>query len=401
MINIAIDGNEANVTQRVGSNAYAFELLVALEKILQEKADVTVEVLLATPAVEDLPASREGWTYRVFGPTAFWTQWALPWYLFSYRHKYNVLFTPGHYAPRVSAVPYVSSVMDLAYFDFSKQFRKKDLLQLREWTRYSVRHAKRVVAISEFTKQDVVSKYGLPAEKVVVAYPGLRTSSLPTIKEKEKMSTLEKWKISQPYVLYVGTLQPRKNLEKLVEAFELVVEQAKAESKENRKKSSYLTMNTSKAESLQLVIAGKTGWLADSLLHRIQASPLKKRIILTGYVTEMEKHILYRESVASVLIGLYEGFGIPPLEAMLAGTLPIVSNTTSLPEVVGDAGIQVNPLDTKSIATGIKKALFQPAKERAALLKKGRQQMKKFNWETSAQVILDTLLAVAAESARQ
>jgi glycosyltransferase involved in cell wall biosynthesis len=397
MTSIAIDGNEANVAQRVGSNAYAYELIVALEQILRDKKDIKVEILFATPALPDFPAEREGWSYRVFGPVPFWTQWALPWYLFLYRQKYDVFFTPGHYAPRLSPIPYVSSVMDLAYFDFHKQFRKKDLLQLREWTRYSVKHAKRIVAISEFTKQDVVEKYQIPADKVVVAYPGLRAEGLPVFKEKEKLATLTKWKIHQPYILYVGTLQPRKNLEKLIEAFELVVEQAKTERKENRKLRSYLSSDAGKLDSLQLVIAGKTGWLADSIMSRIETSPLRKRIVLTGYVTEVEKLILYRESVASVLIGLYEGFGIPPLEAMVAGTIPIVSNTTSLPEVVGEAGVQVDPEDSASIAAGIKKVLFQAAKERAALLKKGRQQIKKFHWDESAQIVLDTLLEVAAE----
>jgi len=285
--------------------------------------------------------------------------------------------------------------MDLAYFDFPKQFRKKDQLQLQEQTRYSVKHAQKVIAISEFTKQDVVKRYGLTKEKVVVAYPGINTSSVPAGKEKIKLATLEKWHIQQPYILYVGTLQPRKNLVRLIEAFELVVQKTANESDQPKPKQKYAMFDSGKLAALQLVIAGKVGWLADPILERVAASPLKKRIILTGYISETEKNILYEGSLASVLIGLYEGFGIPPLEAMAAGTIPIVSNTTSLPEVVESAGIQVDPTNTQSIAHGIRQVLSLPAKERAGLLKKGRQQIKKFTWQNTAEVVLQTLLEVA------
>ncbi|CAN5287121.1 glycosyltransferase family 1 protein [soil metagenome] len=395
MIRIAIDGNEANVENRVGSNAYAFELLVSLEKILRQRGDISVTVLLASPALTDFPEARENWKYIAFGPVPFWTQWALPWYLFNFKSSFDVVFTPGHYAPRYSPVPYVSSVMDLAYIHFPKQFKKKDQLQLSEWTRYSVRHAKKVIAISEFTKQAIIDQYKLPADKIVVAYPGIRQAESSSIKEKDKIATLHKWHIKRPYLLYVGTLQPRKNLVNLIAAFELVVKNAKQDIESNKKKKAYVMLDAGKLESLQLVIAGKIGWLAEPISKRAETSPLNKRIILTGYISEIEKKVLYKEALATVLVGLYEGFGIPPLEAMAAGTLPIVSNNTSLPEVVGEAGILVDPNSVQSIAQGIKRVLILPAKEKAGILKKGRQQIKKFDWDRSAQIVLDTLIEVA------
>lgn len=135
-------------------------------------------------------------------------------------------------------------------------------------------------------------------------------------------------------------------------------------------------------------------WLADDILQRIQKSSVKDRIILTGYVTEQEKTALYQECIANILIGVYEGFGIPPLEAMSYGSLPIVSNTSSLPEVVGEAGIQVNPENIEEIANGIRRVLELPAKERAKLLKKGRQQVKKFSWLAAAEVVLNAVESV-------
>jgi glycosyltransferase involved in cell wall biosynthesis len=390
-LHIAIDGNEANIAQRVGSNAYAFKMLVHLEEILRDREDIQVTILLSGKPIDDLPKGRENWQYKTFGPAGFWTQLALPRHLFQKRKEYSVFYTPGHYGPRVSPVPYVSSVMDLAFLYFPEQFKKKDYLQLREWTRYSVKHAKKVIAISEYTKKDVMKQYHLKASQVVVAYPSVVDETELNHKEKEKISTFKKWKIRQPFILYVGTLQPRKNIIRLVEAFEKL----HAESEDDHHHKKQRTLNQLKAHELQLVIAGKTGWLADGILKRIKQSPVKEKIIVTGYVTDQEKTILYKESLCTVLVGLYEGFGIPALEALRHGSIPIVSSTTSLPEVVGEAGILVDPLSVKDIARGLDEVLTLPAKERAKLLKKGRQRLKIFRWSTSASIILETLLKVA------
>ncbi len=384
ILRIAIDGNEANVSQRVGSNAYAFELLSTLEKMTADQEDVLFTILLTDAPVKELPTTRKGWKYRVFGPKALWTQFALPLYLWKHQNEIDVFFTPGHYAPRVSVIPYVSSVMDLAFLEFPRQFKKKDFLQLSEWTRYSVKHAKKIIAISQHTRKDVIERYKVKPDKVVVAYPAINVDQKLTIKESERIQTLKKWNIKQPYLLYVGTTQPRKNLVRLVEAFEELVKKGSSS-----KKSPFI--NGNKVNELQLVIAGKVGWLAEPILERIKDSPLKEKIILTGYISEKEKIILFRESLCTVLIGLYEGFGIPALEALHYGSIPIVSNTTSLPEVVGNAGLLVDPQNTTEISKALQKIIEMSAKERAKMLKRGREQLKKFSWQKSAEVVLRTL----------
>jgi glycosyltransferase involved in cell wall biosynthesis len=392
LIRIAIDGNEANVSQKVGSNSFAFHILCELEKLTAQRDDIEVTVLLTAPANDQMPPERLGWQYRSFGPSALWTQFALPIHLFFHQHKYDVLFTPGHYAPRVSSVPYVSSVMDLAFLQFPNQFRRKDYLQLREWTRYSVKHAKKIIAISEYTKQDIVRQYHIKPSKIIVAYPGIDVHEQPHYKEKERVVVFKKLNVQHPYILYVGTLQPRKNLIRVIDAFEELFHQLEVD--KEKKKGRYNTLAAYKLEDLRLVIAGKTGWLAEPIMERIQRSPLKKRIVVTGFVTEQEKIILYRESLCTVLVGLYEGFGMPALEAMAHRSIPIVSNSTSLPEVVGEAGLQVDPTHVDEIAAAIREVLEMPAKEHAKLLKKARQQVKKFKWQTSAEVILETLLSL-------
>jgi glycosyltransferase involved in cell wall biosynthesis len=375
MHHFAVDGNEANVQQRVGSNVYAYEVLRELEEHTRESTDYTWTVLLSSPPLGDLPKEREGWQYQVITPRPFWTQFALPLHLFVHQKKYHAFFTPGHYAPRISAVPYISSVMDLAFLKYPKQFRKKDLAQLKEWTRYSVKHATKVLAISEFTQKEVIKLYKRKKKDVFVAYPALPT----TQKQEEKVSS--KWLREivgrDPFILYVGTLQPRKNLVTLVHAFE-----------------QFAKNYANKKEVPQLVIAGKVGWLADETLRIIKRSPVKEQIHLLGYVSDAQKEYLYQKSTCSVLLGLYEGFGIPPLEAMAGGTIPIVTDSSSLPEVVGDAGYQVSATDPQAIAELFSKTFTLKAKQRASLLKKGREQVKIFTWKKTAQSIIEALVSI-------
>lgn len=382
MSHFVIDGNEANVTQRVGSNVYAHELLVALERLTRENSEHTCTVLLSSPTVNDMPSAREGWTYNVVTPRPFWTQLALPVHLFLHQKDYDAFFTPGHYAPRVSSIPYISCVMDLAFLKYPKQFRKKDLAQLKEWTRYSVKHAAKVLAISEFTQKEVTKHYQRKKKDVFVVYP-----ALPTHKSEEENVTAAWLKETigntQPYILYVGTLQPRKNLVTLVRAFEQFAKEY-----------------TKKKEQPQLVIAGKVGWLAEETLKAINTSPLRERIHLLGYVNEAEKRLLYRKSTCTVLLGLYEGFGLPPLEAMAAGTIPVVSNSSSLPEVVGEAGYQVSPTSVKDIVETLQNIFMLKAKQRGALLKKGRQQVKSFSWSIAAERVLEALVEISTPTAK-
>jgi glycosyltransferase involved in cell wall biosynthesis len=377
-IRIAIDGNEANVKNRVGSNVYAFEILWALEKVTRQRPEMSVTVLLSDHPIKDLPISRAGWKYAVVTPKPLWTQFGLPVHLFVHKSQYDVFFTPGHYAPRLSSLPYISSVMDVAYLKFPEQFKSKDAVQLREWTEYSVKHARKVVAISESTKADVIKHYHRKPEDVVVAYPSI---SLMEVKQSpvRLKAFFRKQKIKSPFIVYVGTLQPRKNLIKLVEAYEKLCRKQASE----------------RAPLPQLVLAGKVGWLADELLSRIEQSTFKANIILTGFVTDEQKYALLEKAQCSVLIGTYEGFGIPPLESLTVGTVPVVANSSSLPEVVGNAGILVNPENVSSIADGLYQALTMSAKEKIKFRKQARKQLQKFSWEKSAKIILEALEEIA------
>ncbi len=382
LFKLAVDGNEANVDHRVGSNVYAFELINSLYRLTEADDTVSVTVLLASPKLGDLPPARPRWQYQVLTPQPLWTQIALPIHLFLHRHQYDVLFTPGHYAPRISSVPYVSAVMDLAFLKFPDQFKPKDLVQLRDWTRYSVLGAAKVIAISQSTARDVIHTYRISPSQVKVVYPAM---SLPQTKYSalKGKALLKKLKIESPYFLYVGTLQPRKNIIRLVEAFEQFCRKIASQHSGN-----------SPLNLPQLVLAGKIGWMADETLARISASPFNHQIVLTGYVSEDQKQMLYKQAVCSVLVGLYEGFGIPPLESMALGTVPVVSNNSSLPEVVGKAGILVNPEKVSSIVEGLERALKLTSKDRSRLFSLGQRQVNQFSWEKSGLQVLELLKKV-------
>ncbi|GIK83843.1 MAG: glycosyl transferase family 1 [Patescibacteria group bacterium] len=390
-LHIAIDGNEANVLNRVGSNVYAFEILVQLEQLVRRNEDITVTVLLASPKITDLPDERKGWDYKVIKPEKFWTQWALPIHLYKNQKKYDVFYTPGHYAPRLCPIPYISSVMDTAYLAYPEQFKKSDTIKLTKWTQYSVKHAKKVIAISKFTKDEIVTHYGKNPDDIVVAYPSAAIQKLHY--EPSQVNTFfRKHTITEPYFLFVGTMQPRKNLERLIEAFEIYYRMDAGRSLQKKNAKSNRTNQKPK-----LVIAGKVGWLAEPIVKRIADSNIKNRIITTGFISDIEKQILYQHATASCLVGLYEGFGIPPLESLYFNTVPIVSNTTSLPEVVGEAGLYANPTNPQEIADQMWKAQNLSTVERRSFRRLAREQIKKFSWKLSAETILTTLITTAQE----
>lgn len=353
-------------------------MLVELEKLAQGDE---VTVFLASKPLPDMPAKRVGWHYTILKPTVLWSQWRLPLELYICAitgKRFDVFFSLGHYAPRFCPFPSVISIMDLAFLKFPEFFKKTDLWKLRTWTHYSVKQARHIITISNQSKRDILEFYHLTDNKVTVAYPGFDIPHPNT----QTTRVLEALKVQEPYIVYVGTIQPRKNLVRLVKAFELVAA-----------KPLY--------KNLRLVIGGKIGWLADEFLRVVQQSPVQKRIQVLGFVTEEQKFALYAKAKTAVLVGLYEGFGIPPLEAMAVGTIPVVAETASLPEVVGPGGILVDPYSIEDIARGLQEAIEWSGSVREEMLAAGRQYMKKFSWERSAKLVLEVLHTVggAVESA--
>ncbi len=392
-IHIAIDGREANIKNRVGSNVYAFNIINSFYKLLKQYPQVKITILLAQTKTRDLPQANSQWQYQVFGPSKFWTQWALPIHLYhnyyQAKDRYTVFFTPSHYAPRLSPTPYITSVMDLAFLEYPQQFKKTDFIKLKSWTKYSVERATKVVAISNYTKNQIKKQYNKKSKDILIAYPASEIKKL-KVTTTETKQFFKKHKIKKPYFLFVGTLQPRKNIIKLIEAFEVF---NRMQAGRNLKKTTKKASN--KLQKPQLILAGKIGWLADEIQEKIKTSPLHKQIITTGFISEKEKQLLYKHATATCLVGLYEGFGIPPLESLAFNTPVIVSNTTSLPEVVGKAGLLATPTKAKEIANQMYQASVMTTKQKQQFKKEAKKQLKKFSWDKSAKKILIELIKIS------
>jgi len=372
-ITIGIDGNEANVLNRVGSNNYAFHILRQLHQL---KAEAHFIIFLKSAPVVDMPKESDNWHYRVLTPKRLWTQWRLPLDLYwNWKSQHiDVFFSPGHYAPRKSPIPTVVTILDVSFLTHPSLFlkTKRGAAQLASWTEYSVRNAKQLITISQFTKRDIVKHYGIEAHTITVAYPGIDRQFFYPQPRKQQDIIRQKYRLREDFILYVGTLQPRKNLIRLLKAYETL---------------------PSKYKQVQLVIAGQKGWLYENFEAELKASKKMAQVKLLDYVDTHDLPALYSAASTSVLVGLYEGFGIPPAESLSCGTIPVVSHTSSLPEVVGQAGILVDPYSITEIRHG----LLASASKKQVRLKLAEKQLVQFDWQKSATIIYKVLYDVATQ----
>lgn len=364
---IAIDGYEANEKERVGIGRYAFELLRSMYSI-RSTYDLRLmtydfRIYLPSQPLPDMPPETEWWQYRVISPKRFWTFFRLPLALATDRPRADVVFSPTHYIPRFTHLRRVMSIMDLSYLRYPELFRPKDLHQLVHWTAYGVARAAKIMTISEFTKNAIIKAYGVPEEKVVVTYPGITT--MPNGENH----------ISKNYILSVGTLQPRKNYVRLIEAFW-----------------QFLDKNKQKFGSIDLVIVGKKGWIYEDILAAPARYGVADRVKFLDFVPDQELAVLYKNALCFVTASLYEGFGLPALEAMAYSVPVVVSDVSSLPEITGKAGIYVDPNDTTSIAKGLLAAVRQRNLIQGKVrIRAGLEQVTKFTWEAAAKKTLEVL----------
>lgn len=382
MINIGVNGNEANVRHRVGVGQYAFELLKAISGSTDRGLRSTV--YLSSDPLPDMPPETDKWQYKVFGPKKLWTLTGLQKKLLEEKakgHLPNVFFTPSHYTPLYMPLPSVISIMDLAFEKFSEYFTRKDYLQLKYWTQASVMIASKILTISEHTKKDICAQYAVSPDKVVVTYPGYDAQRFNAKVKSQKTkvkSTIKKYKIAEPYLIYLGTLQPRKNLVRLVEAFSRI------------KKDNYQLVLTG------MIHEGRGGWMYQDIFDKVKELGLEKRVIFTGYVPDEVVPYLLAGSTTYVLPSLYEGFGIPPIEAMATGVPVVVSKVSSLPEICGEAPIYIdNPYKSESVLKALESGVNMKPTERERRVNLGLAWVKRYNWESTAKRTLEVLQEAA------
>lgn len=371
---IGFDINEANVSQRVGVNQVAFELFNHLVKTNTKHQIIAFSKNRPLP---DFPPSSDLLRYETFGPEKAWVLTGLTKRLTFGKPKVDVLFSPSHYTPLLSRTPAVIDIMDMSFEHFgSDYFTNYDLNQLKRWTPLSVKKAKAVITISEFSKSEIVKLYKTNPAKITVIYPGRNTDLYHgKVPKTKQVQVKTKFGISGKYLIYVGTLQPRKNLSCLIEAFKLLLD-------ENRTGTRYL----------KLVIVGKKGWLYDQIYQQVCDMKIQDRVIFTGFAPNEDLPGLIKASTAYVLPSLYEGFGMPPVEAQSVGVPVVVSRVSSLPEVIGDSGIYIDdPSSPKSVKEALVKVLTLTKSEHQRIVAAGKFNAKRFDWDNSAQKLLEIL----------
>jgi len=351
--NIAIDGNEANVSRPVGSNHYALQIIINLIKYFP---DIKFRILLKSSPLTHMP-QRQNLTYEVFGPQKLWTRLALPLRLKFKKPQIPVLFTPGHYTPSVKGVKKIIVIFDLAYLKFPEYFAKKDQIQLKKWTNISLKACDGIIAISNSTLADLKKYYPDLKKPIKVIYPGFNTHLFkPVTDQAAQKNVREKYLLPNKFVLFVGTIQPRKNIQGIIAAMKY-------------------------NSDFNLVVVGKKGWLFDPIFEK--AEEFKKRITFTDYVPDDDLPLIISMADCLVLPSFYEGFGIPVIEALACNCPVIVSKNSSLSEAAGQAGLFVDPYDSKDIAQKINQ-ITTNNKLKQALLKKAPLQIAKFSWENNA-----------------
>ncbi len=265
----------------------------------------------------------------------------------------------------------VNTVHDMVYFRYPETMSKANYnIQRKNLNRWC-QDADIILTVSQNSKNEISEFMNVPLDKIEIAYPAVDRNVFSPKKDYKLIE--EKYNITSGYILYFGTLEPRKNITTIIRAFKIISE---------------------KNKDIKLVLAGRKGWLYDEIFALVQELRLEDRIIFTGYVPEEDAPVLYSCAEAFVFPSLYEGFGIPPLEAMACGTPVIVSKTASLPEVVGDAGILVDPHDIENLAFEMER-LINDSALRKRCSEKGLVQADKFSWEDSARKVIEIYKSLA------
>ena len=300
-------------------------------------------------------------------------QWLLP--LELARFRLDLLHSTDFIGPLYSTSPTVITVHDLAFLHWP-HFLTKDSAAYYSQIDRAVRHARHIIVPSESTKQDLIGQLGVPHAKVSVIYEAAdeRFTPLPLAPTREEVR--RKYGLPASFVLFVGTIEPRKNVDGLLRAF-------------HHLRSRYGMVDTG------LAIAGGRGWLTNEVEDLIRELDLGKSTYLLGRVADEDLHKLYVAARMHVHPAHYEGFGLPPLEALACGTPTVVSNVSSLPEVVNDAALLVNPGNWEEIAVAMYRLLTDDDLH-LELRTKGLQRAQCFSWHQAARQTLDVYRAVNA-----
>jgi glycosyltransferase involved in cell wall biosynthesis len=374
---IGLNAHLLNLTgtyRSAGINWYIYHLLLSLSAIPDFDYDIFLGDPAATEHFQKVAIRRSRWPTQNPIVRIAWEQLVQPFALL--QHRIELLHAMAFAGPVASRIPWVVTVYDLSFVRYPNSFNTANRLYLNWAVRRSVRLADRIIAISENTRRDLILHYGARPRSVEVVYCGADPSFQPAAGSQNLERLRAERQLPDKMILFVGTIEPRKNIPGLVRAF--------AEAK--------------RSASLphHLVLVGARGWKTAEVDAAVEACGVRDSVVFAGYVPSSELPLWYQAASLFVYPSRYEGFGLSPLEAMACGTPVITSNAASLPEVVGDAAILVPPDDESALAGALVRALTDGAL-REQMTARGLAQAAKFSWTLAARQTADIYQTVLKE----
>jgi len=308
------------------------------------------------------PLDRAMRPQRYFGGSRWlWLHLILP--AIVRRRRLDLCHYTNAVAPLWQSVPYILTIHDASLFLQPQHHPRARHLTMRLFLPWVARRAAAIITVSEHARRDLLHILRLPPEKVRVVYEAAPQWFRPVLDAQKKQHLREKYKLPEQFILYVGTLEPRKNLHRLIQALSKVHQSG---------------------FKLPLILAGARGWMMEDFERRVAALQLQRSVRYLGYVPTADLPGLYSLCTIFAFPSLYEGFGLPPLEAMACGAPVLTSNRSSLQEICGEAALLVNPLCVDDIAAGIR-TLLDDRELRLELSHRGQQRARSFSWARAAQ----------------
>ncbi|MBI3486103.1 glycosyltransferase family 4 protein [Candidatus Daviesbacteria bacterium] len=355
---IGFDGSRAFIKDRTGTENYSYQLLLNLAKIDTENQ----YLVYIRPGFEIKENWPKNFKFKVINYQRLWTQLGLSRQTFI--DPLNLLFIPAHTLPifRKPSLKTVITVHDLGA-EYLPQFHQlKQKLYLKWMTHQQLKSATRIIAVSNSTKNDLINKVRLDERKIDVVYEGVDRNIFKILKKDVLVNILKSFDIEfQKYFLFVGTIQPRKNLDQLILSFSEFIKDF---------------------PDFKLVIAGSKGWMADEIYKLPNSLGIEDKVKFLGRVSDEELVGLYNGGAALTFISLFEGFGLPILEAFACSCPVLVSSNSSLPEITENAGLVVNLNKKEDILNAMKQIIKESQRQR--LIRLGSKRLSEFSWEKTA-----------------
>lgn len=371
---IGIEASRANRLQKTGVEWYAYRVIQAMKRdpLQAPHAWMLYANAPLSMGLEHMPGN---WHERRLNwpPTYLWTQMRLSLEMLS--KPPEVLFVPAHVLPRFAPKRSVVTVHDIGFRRHPELYKPRQV-SYHEWsTRDIVRSGSKIITVSEFCKREIMEAYDVPEDRITVTYLGVDHETYKPASRDAITAMQARLQIAEPYLLYVGRLESKKNILVLVEAFKRY--------KESR----------GLGDPLQLVLAGLPGQGYESIAKAIAESGQQSSIHVTGYISEGDKVALLSGAFAYVQPSFYEGFGLPPLEAMACGSPVISSNAASLPEVLGEGNaLYFDPKDAEALCVHIE-SVMDNQETRSRLREHGLLWAPRYRWEKTARETLQTLVS--------